>query len=835
MATNRQGMRLACLAAVLALSGLAGCKQLLESRPPLGTCGDGTIQAGEECDDGNQVSGDGCSAGCKKEVCGNGVVDSGEECDNGLANDNSGDCTLACKKARCGDGFVKSRGSGTFEVCDDGNELNGDGCNPQCMLRGRLSVLAGIPGGRGVQDGVGSAARVSGVHGLVSDGQKLYFWDNGACAVRSLEVASGRVTTIAGVPGDCLQDKDGPGNKATFQASGTGIQYSEANILARVADVLYVVEGGFVRTVELSGSIHQVKSCGWIGSPDDDPTMAVASDPEDPTKLYVATSTKVSVVDLPCACKAALPYGQCATQLLAGSIEGHKDGVGAAAQFLSITSLVVATEGAEKVLYIADFVMLRRLHLSTKQVDTVAGGFSPADAAHHKDAVKGLDARFLLISGLAYSKARGLYVLQWNFAGGLNRDLPLRYGWSTVRHVDPANDFAVTTIAGVTGTVIDNATPETDGFGAQARLVNTFSAVVAGDTLYIGGDSAIRAMSLASEQLATAAGVLVQDFRYQATRAIAASQGTLYAGTRGGDLLALPVSAAGPARKVSTCTSSLSPNMIVELEAMTASGRQLFYIDRYLPGICHVYLDGKDAQGAPAGEAGCTDCLGTWARVYPPPNASKAELEQAATTFRRWGAKGLVYDGSRYLYLMARTAQGLTTPFDPARIIRLDTRDGSSTEVKTATALPMLIWGGALVEDRLYVTAAASDVVSVVDLKSGSVRTLGDGLPGTIDSGVAGGPRFCNPVGITSDGQRLFVGEGFCDRSGGTYQGHAIRQIELEGEKTTTLLGPGPVPYVVTGTGHQAGVNWPAALTYDALTGHLFVADMWDNAILSVD
>lgn len=46
-------------------------------------CGDGFISIGEECDDGNQVFGDGCSDTCMIEVCGDGIVQTtlGEQCD----------------------------------------------------------------------------------------------------------------------------------------------------------------------------------------------------------------------------------------------------------------------------------------------------------------------------------------------------------------------------------------------------------------------------------------------------------------------------------------------------------------------------------------------------------------------------------------------------------------------------------------------------------------------------------------------------------------------------------------------------------------------------------
>jgi cysteine-rich repeat protein len=43
--------------------------------PPLATCGNGTIEPGEECDDHNTTSGDGCSAQCKREVpCADGTL-----------------------------------------------------------------------------------------------------------------------------------------------------------------------------------------------------------------------------------------------------------------------------------------------------------------------------------------------------------------------------------------------------------------------------------------------------------------------------------------------------------------------------------------------------------------------------------------------------------------------------------------------------------------------------------------------------------------------------------------------------------------------------------------
>ena len=95
-------------------------------------CGDGTVQSalGEECDDGNNASGDGCSGTCTLEsICGNGVLESGEACDDGNTDPGDG-CNATCQEEYCGDGIVQA---GIGETCDDGNTSSGDGCNSSCQ------------------------------------------------------------------------------------------------------------------------------------------------------------------------------------------------------------------------------------------------------------------------------------------------------------------------------------------------------------------------------------------------------------------------------------------------------------------------------------------------------------------------------------------------------------------------------------------------------------------------------------------------------------------------------------------------------------------------------
>ena len=61
-------------------------------------CGNGEQEPGEQCDDGNRLDGDGCSATCHVETtgCGNGTVDAGEDCDLGEGvNGTAGVCCTA--------------------------------------------------------------------------------------------------------------------------------------------------------------------------------------------------------------------------------------------------------------------------------------------------------------------------------------------------------------------------------------------------------------------------------------------------------------------------------------------------------------------------------------------------------------------------------------------------------------------------------------------------------------------------------------------------------------------------------------------------------------------
>jgi cysteine-rich repeat protein len=132
---TQRSVRLLPILLGLASFGAAACQGAPDTPPTPPTkagCGNGIVDPGEQCDDGNAAQGDGCSATCSNEAgaaCGNGAVDPGEQCDDGNTTEGDG-CSAACSNeagAACGDGAVDPG-----EQCDDGNTTEGDGCSAAC-------------------------------------------------------------------------------------------------------------------------------------------------------------------------------------------------------------------------------------------------------------------------------------------------------------------------------------------------------------------------------------------------------------------------------------------------------------------------------------------------------------------------------------------------------------------------------------------------------------------------------------------------------------------------------------------------------------------------------
>ncbi len=123
---------------ILRPSECAFCPPPTLVNAPIWACGNSVLDPLEQCDDGNLVGGDGCEADCttaSSPGCGNGIVNlPGETCDppGSTAGGNGGLCRGDCTV--CGDAVVDAG-----EVCDDGNGIDGDGCESDCQLTGGQS------------------------------------------------------------------------------------------------------------------------------------------------------------------------------------------------------------------------------------------------------------------------------------------------------------------------------------------------------------------------------------------------------------------------------------------------------------------------------------------------------------------------------------------------------------------------------------------------------------------------------------------------------------------------------------------------------------------------
>jgi cysteine-rich repeat protein len=120
-------------------------------------CGNGIVEAGEQCDEGaanSDSAPDACRTSCRLAYCGDFAIDTGEACDDGPQNGRAPSrCHEDCTLNVCGDGVVLGD-----EVCDDGNTEDDDDCRGDCSQDFTLCGNAVIDPGEGCDlgDGVNS-------------------------------------------------------------------------------------------------------------------------------------------------------------------------------------------------------------------------------------------------------------------------------------------------------------------------------------------------------------------------------------------------------------------------------------------------------------------------------------------------------------------------------------------------------------------------------------------------------------------------------------------------------------------------------------------------------
>ncbi len=253
---------------------------------PATTCGNGSVEAGEMCDDGNRENGDVCTNVCRLNVCGDNMVFQGvETCDNGIDNGKvcdarydanctycASNCSLVARSgAYCGDGFRQQ----PAELCD-GSQMPLQRVNINGVVGGTCE-LSQIHNPSTIQDAKASCEYVGLCDGGDRNGKACIF------ASATTDTDFGGLSCgfgIACVPPECKDDCQGmcPFNydsqNLAFTGQFEGASRQEAITLIK-EDLFAEQEEGFTDTQSTFAAARvnmHVPACrqmgSWVGSVD---------------------------------------------------------------------------------------------------------------------------------------------------------------------------------------------------------------------------------------------------------------------------------------------------------------------------------------------------------------------------------------------------------------------------------------------------------------------------------------------------------------------------------------------------------------------------------------
>ena len=234
---------------------------------------------------------------------------------------------------------------------------------------GAMLLMAGMPGGKGTSDGIGTFARFNSPRGIVAYGDTLYVADQNNHTIRKIDIPTRDVTTIGGYPERPGVD-DGIGMNARFR-SPEGI--TTDGIYLYVADTqnhaIRKIDIGTGNVVTLAGRRGQYGAVDGAGK------NAMFRGPTALTLLgnflYVADSDNHAIR------RVDKTSGDTVTIAGSPGSTGSADGIGTSARFYF--PLGLTTDG--RYLYSADTFnnIIRRLDPEVGEVITLAGKPGEAD------------------------------------------------------------------------------------------------------------------------------------------------------------------------------------------------------------------------------------------------------------------------------------------------------------------------------------------------------------------------------------------------------------------------------------------------------------------------
>ncbi len=612
-------------------------------------------------------------------------------------------------------------------------------------LVGQVTTFAGAAPGA---DGTGSEARMNYPSGLASYGTYLYLSDQKDRTIRRLDTSTNEVITIAGNADAGPGIVDGVGKDARFNEP-TGITTDGANI--------YLVDrySPAIRKILIATSeVTTLVASTGLRYP-----TGIASDG---TNLYV-TDRDNHVIR-----KIVIATGM--VSIFAGmeNIQGSSNGVGTAASFRFPGG--IATDGTD--LYVADSGnhTIRVVAIATGEVTTLAGTVGTAGS---NDGT-GASAMFSNPTGIT-NQGPVLYVADtWN---------------NTVRKVIIATGI-VTTVAGDPAKI-----GAIDGIGASANFSTPSGITVIGSEIYISDslNNTIRKINISTTEVITTAGV--PNRTADGIRATSRFYNPIGATTDGNNLY------------VTDFTNHTIRKINIETGEVTT-----------IAGV--------------AGELGLVDGIGTTARFFNPMGITTDGANLFIAEDRNSAVRKIVLATGEVTTLVSGMAMltgpgGITT--DGTNLYVTDIRDHTIRKIVIETGAVTVIAGtfglngsadglgtNALFNgpegittdgENLYIADSWNRTIRKIVISTGEVSTLaGTAIMGGYDDGIGASARFSFPLGITTDGTNLYIG----DDSGPT-----IRKIVIETGQVTTMAGTGGVFGSTDGMGINVTFAGPAGITTD--------------------
>ena len=594
------------------------------------------------------------------------------------------------------------------------------------IATGEVTTLAGSTLSSGVVDGTGSDARFFAPFGITTDGTNLYVVDS--MVIRKIEVATGKVTTLAG-HGGLPAISDGTGSAASFNSptsittNGTNLYVADSCTIRKV-----VIATGEVTT--LAGSAVTSGTADGIGP------AARFSLPRgitnDGINLYVTDSYNYTIR------KVVIATGEVTTLAGKAGLSGTTDGTASAARFSNLKG--ITTDGTN--LYATDGNTIRKVAIATGEVTTLAGSVG----ANGSTDGLGLAAQFDDPCGLT-TDGTNLYV-----ADSIN---------CTIRKV-VINTGEVTTFAGGS-----ESSGTSDGTGSSAQFNAPSGVTTDGKNLFVAdlGNHTVRKLEIATGVVTTLAGsagvngsadglgatakfdspcglttdgtnLYVTDTFYHTIRKIVIATGevTTLAGNPGSLIFVYP---GGSAMKYSggSADGTGSAAQFNAPSGVTTDGINLYVADFNNHTIRKVEIATGvvTTLAGSAGKSGSSDGIGTTARFSFPRGITTDGVNLYVTD---------LYD---YTIRKVSLATGKVTTLAGSAGISGST-DGTGNAARFNGPSGITTDG-----TNLYVVDTNNNTIRKVVIATGEVTTL------TGNTGSSHSELFGSPTDITTDGIKLYV------------------------------------------------------------------------------